>query len=72
MPRKTETLALHLIRGLYDAAEGRPNQWHFLDKLNVPQGAEPVLHATSRGWILVESGNNVRLTDAGWRLTELL
>ena len=41
MLRKTETRAIHLIRGLYDAAEGRPNQWHFLDKLNVPQGAEP-------------------------------
>jgi hypothetical protein len=72
MPRKTETLAIHLIRGLYDAAEGRPNQWHSLDDLDVPQAAESVRHATSRGWILVESGNNVCLTDAGWRLTELL
>jgi len=72
MPRKTETLALHLIRGLYDAAEGRPNQWHSLDDLDVPQAAESIRYATSRGWILTESGNNVRLTDAGWRLTELL
>ena len=32
----------HLIRGLYDAAEGRPKQWHFLDDLYVPQSAEAV------------------------------
>ena len=48
MPRKTETLALHLIRGLYDAAEGRPNQWHFLDKLNARQGAEQSAPISSR------------------------
>jgi hypothetical protein len=72
MSRKTEALAIHLIRGLYDAAEGRQNQWHSLGNLDAPQAAEPVRYATSRGWILMESGNNVRLTDAGWRLTELL
>ena len=72
MTRKTETLAIHLIRGLYDAAEGRPTQWRSLDDLDVPQSVEAVRYATARGWILVENGNNVCLTDAGWRLTELL
>ena len=72
MPRKTESLALHLIRGLYDAAERRPMQWRSLDDLDVPQTVEAVRYATNRGWILVESGNSVCLTDAGWRLTELL
>jgi hypothetical protein len=72
MTRKTETLAIHLIRGLYDAAEGRPTQWRSLDDLDVPQSVEAVRYATARGWILVESGNSVCLTDAGWRLTELL
>jgi hypothetical protein len=69
MPRKIESRALHLIRGLYDAAEGRPTQWRSLD---VPQSVETVRYATARGWILVERGNSVCLTDAGWRLTELL
>jgi hypothetical protein len=69
MPRKIESRALHLIRGLHDAAEGRPTQWRSLD---VPQSVEAVRYATARGWILVENGNNVCLTDAGWRLTELL
>ena len=43
-----------------------------LDDLDVPQSVEAVRYATARGWILVESGNSVCLTDAGWRLTELL
>ena len=77
MLRKTETQAIRLIRGLYDAAEGRPNQWHSihdldLHDLNVPQAAESVRYASSRGWIRVERGNNLGLTDAGWRLAELL
>ena len=72
MPRKTETQAIHLIRSLYDAAEGRPNQWHSLPDLEVPQAIEPVRYATSRGWIQVDRGNSLCLTDAGWRLAELL
>ena len=72
MLRKTETRAIHLIRSLYDAAEGRPNQWHSLRDLDMPQATESVRYATSRGWIRVEGGNNLCLTDAGWRLTELL
>ena len=72
MPSETESLALHLIRGLYDATEGRPKHWRSLDDLDIPQKAEAVRYATTRGWIQVESGNSVCLTDAGWRLTELL
>ena len=72
MPSETEFLALHLIRGLYNAADGPPMQWRALDDLDVPQSVEAVRYATIRGWILVESGNSVCLTDAGWRLSELL
>jgi hypothetical protein len=72
MPSETEFLALHLIRGLYDATDGPLVQWRALDDLDVPQSVEAVRYATNRGWILVESGNSVCLTDAGWRLTELL
>jgi len=72
MPRQTQSLAIHLIRGLYDAAEGRPMQWRSLDDFDVLQTVEAVRYATTRGWIQVESGNRVCLTDAGWRLTELL
>jgi hypothetical protein len=72
MPSETESLALHLIRSLYDAMDGPLMQWRALDDLDVPQSVEALRYATTRGWILVESGNNVCLTDAGWRLTVLL
>ena len=70
--RNTQSLAINLIHGLYETAEGRPMQWRSLDDFNLPQTAEVVRYATTRGWLLVESGNRVCLTDAGWRLTELL
>ena len=72
MPSETEFLALHLIRGLYDATDGPLMQWRALDDLDMPPSIEAVCYATIRGWILVESGNSVCLTDAGWRLSELL
>jgi hypothetical protein len=62
----------HLIRGLYDTSEGRPMQWRSPDDLDARQTDEAVRYATTRGWILVESRNSVCLTDAGWRLSELL
>ena len=40
-------------------------QWRSLDDLDIPQKAEAVRYATTRGWIQVESGNSVCLT-AGW------
>jgi hypothetical protein len=72
MPKEIQSLALQLIRGLYDATDRRLMQWRSLDDLDVPQTVEVVRYATTRGWILAESGNSVRLTDAGWRLSELL
>ena len=72
MLRNTQSLAINLIRGLYETAEGQPMQWRSLDDFDLPQSAEVVRYATTRGWIQVESGNSVCLTDAGWRLTELL
>jgi len=72
MSRKIESRALHLIRGLYDASEGRPMQWRSLDDLDPRQTNEVERYATTRGWIKVETGSSVCLTDAGWRLSELL
>ena len=72
MLRNTQSLAINLIRDLYETAEGQPKQGRALDDFDLPQTAEVVRYATTRGWVLVESGNRVCLTDAGWRLTELL
>jgi hypothetical protein len=52
MPRKTETLAIHLIRGLYDAAGGRPQEWRMLEELDVAT-TDAIEFAVARGWVVV-------------------
>ena len=52
MLRNTQSLAINLIRGLYETAEGRPMQWRSLDDFNLPQTAEVVRYATTRGWMV--------------------
>ena len=34
MASETETLALHLVRALYDTAGGRPQEWRMLEELD--------------------------------------
>jgi hypothetical protein len=70
MPSKTETLARRLMRALYDATDGRPMQWRSLEGLNVPETDEAVRYAVTRGWMMVESGHIVRLTEDGRRRLE--
>jgi hypothetical protein len=36
MPSETETVALHLVRAVYNATDGRPMQWRSLEGLDVP------------------------------------
>src|SRR5216683_1882184 len=64
----TETLAIQLIRVLYDATDGKPAQWRSLGGLNVPEMPGVVRYALTRGWLMVEDGHRVCLTDAGRRL----
>jgi hypothetical protein len=71
MPSKTETSALRLIRALYDATDGRPMQWRSLEGLDVPETDEAVRYAVTRGWMMVEGGHSVCLTDDGRRLTRV-
>jgi len=70
MPSKTETSALRLMRALYDATDGRPMQWRSLEGLDVPETDEAVRYAVTRGWVTVEGGHSVCLTDDGRRLEE--
>jgi hypothetical protein len=34
MPSETESLALHLVRALYNATDGRPQVWRMLEELD--------------------------------------
>jgi hypothetical protein len=68
IPSDTETLALQLLR-LYDATDGLPQQWRTLEELEAPI-MDAIIYAITRGWVIVEAGNSICLTDAGRRLME--
>jgi hypothetical protein len=69
MPSETETLALHLVRVLYEARGGLPQQWHVLAAVD-GMTAEAIVFAVARGWVVVQAGHSICLTDAGRRLVE--
>ncbi len=71
MADKTESLALHIMRTLHDATDGRPMQWRSLAGLSdVAATREAVQHAVDHGWLLIEGGHSVCLTDEGRRRCE--
>ena len=67
MPSETEALALHLVGALYNATDGRPNQWRMLAGLDGAT-ADAIEFAVARGWLLIEGGHSICLTEAGRRL----
>jgi hypothetical protein len=69
MPSDTESLALQLVRSLYDATDGLPQQWRMLEELEAPT-MDAIMYAMTRGWVIIEAGHSICLTDAGRRLME--
>ena len=67
MRSKTETGALRLVRALYDSPDGLPQQWRMLEELD-GMTAEAIVFAVARGWVVIEAGHSICLTDAGRRL----
>ena len=68
MPSETESLALSLVRAVYNATDGSPMIWRSLEGLDAPESADALRYAVSRGWLLMQGGHSVCLTDAGRRL----
>ena len=69
MTSEVEALARHLVCALYDATDGRPQVWRTLAGLG--KGSESgaaVKLAVDMGWLLIEGGHSVCLTDVGRRL----
>jgi hypothetical protein len=56
-------------RALCDATDGLPQQWRMLEELDGAT-ADAIVFAVARGWMIVEAGHSIRLTDAGRRLME--
>jgi hypothetical protein len=51
MSSETETLALHLVRVVYESSDGLPQQWRMLEKLDAAT-AEAIQFAVARGWVV--------------------
>ena len=69
MSSETETLALHLVHALYDATDGEPQEWRSLEELDVAT-TDAIEFAVARGWVVVQAGHSICLTDVGRRLVE--
>lgn len=71
MATEIEKTARHLVRALYTATEGRPQQWRMLAGfMSLPEARDAVQLAVDRGWMLVEGSHSICLTDEGRRLAE--
>ena len=57
-------------RALYDATDGLPQQWRMLEELDGPT-TDAIVFAVARGWMIVEAGHSICLTDAVGRLMEI-
>ena len=66
---ETETLALHLVRALYHVAGGKPQEWRSLEELDAVT-TDAIVFAVERGWVVVQGGQSICLTDADRRLVE--
>ena len=56
-----------LLRALYDATGGRPQEWRMLEGLDAAT-TDAIEFAVARGWVVVQAGHSICLTDAGQKL----
>jgi hypothetical protein len=71
MSSEIETLAMHLVCALYDLTDGKPQEWRTLENLD-GMTAEAIQIAVAQGWVIVEAGRSICLTDGGRRLLDRL
>jgi Mn-dependent DtxR family transcriptional regulator len=71
MPRETEPLAAQLVRALYDATNGSLMHRCVIERLDGAT-ADAVEFAAARGWVQVEGGRSIALTESGRQLVEEL
>ena len=66
---EAESAALDLVRALYDLTDGLPQQWCMLEELRGVTNSAAI-YAFTRGWIFIEGGHSICLTDPGRLLVE--
>ena len=71
MPSEMERLARHIVASLYNATDGQPQQWRSLAGISETAETKATVQlAVDRGWLLIEGGHSICLTDAGRRAVE--
>ncbi|TBR29401.1 MAG: hypothetical protein EPO10_08120 [Reyranella sp.] len=71
MSRKAETLALNIMSEIHDATGGRPLQWRSLAGISdVAETQEAVQLAVDHGWLLIEGGHSICLTESGRQMLD--
>jgi hypothetical protein len=68
---KPEALARQIVQALSTLSEGRPQVWRPIGELTgaISGADEAVQVAVDQGWLVIERGHRIRLTDEGRRLT---
>ena len=61
--RTTEELARHILKRLYEVADGRSYQWRTIMTNETSESAVEL--AVERGWLLVDGEGGACLTEAG-------
>jgi hypothetical protein len=61
--------ALYLLHALYNGTGGQPHERHMVVALD-GMTAEAIVFAIAQGWVIVEAGQAICLTDAGPGLVE--
>jgi hypothetical protein len=52
---------------LYDATDGKPQEWRMLEELDAAT-TDAIELAVAWGWVVVQAGHSICLTDAGQKL----
>lgn len=69
MPSEVEKIARHIVHSLYVTTGGRPQQWRSLAGISETRETEAAVQlAVDRGWLLIERGHSICLTDEGRRI----
>lgn len=64
------TTAERLVRTLYRLTEGQPGYWRMIGSIGAAATPGAIDRACKAGWIEVEGGHSVRLTEVGRRKVE--
>jgi hypothetical protein len=67
---RTRAEALRLLHTLCRTTDGGLQQWRTLESLGFADQPAAVQHAVDEGWLMINGGHSVCMTEAGLRLVD--